>query len=185
MPATAPRTPRHPAPHTRPPRRCHAGILATAVVAAAALAGACTPSAAATGNSREPLATLAAPSLSQLFDLTFWVREENAGTALWRQALAYCRRHPRLPNCSTVRIATWWGSPLPPLDTSIAAGALSAPAGAAAPATPGGPAAPASGGLRPPAPPAPPPAGRPAAATRRGAASAPPPPTPSHRQENP
>lgn len=144
MPATAPfnRPRRRPAPGTRPPHRRAAGALvATALLAAAALAGACTPSAAATANSRDPLAALAAPSLSQLFDLTFWVREETARTALWREAFAYCRRHPRLPNCRTVRIATWWGSPLPTLETSTATGAPQAPS--PIPATPAPAAAPA------------------------------------------
>jgi hypothetical protein len=137
MPATAPfnQRLRRRALRTRPPLRRAAGALvATALLAAAALASACTPSAAATANSRDPLATLAAPSLSQLFDLTFWVREETARTALWREAFAYCRRHPRLPNCRTVRIATWWGSPLPTLETATAAGAPPAPS--PIPATP-------------------------------------------------
>jgi hypothetical protein len=72
---------------------------------------ACEPSRHAVANEKDPLAALKVPIESEVFDLAFWVREQSTRTALWRRAFVYCRFHPELPNCRTVRMASWWGSP--------------------------------------------------------------------------
>jgi hypothetical protein len=91
-------------------RRWGLGLLLGAALLCG-LATACAPAARAFPSSSDPLASLAAPAASPAFDLAFWVDQQTGRTTLWRQAFTYCLQHPRLPNCRTVRIATWWGTP--------------------------------------------------------------------------
>jgi hypothetical protein len=94
----------------RPPRALPLAAWLLGTLFTAWLAG-CAPSAHATAAAGDPLAALAAPDRSPIFDLAFWVQEQATRSLLWRQAFAFCRLHPTLPNCRTVRIASWWGSP--------------------------------------------------------------------------
>jgi hypothetical protein len=76
------------------------------------------------------------------FDLSFWVEQETARTALWWRAFGYCRFRALLPNCRPVRMASWWGSPLaaaPPAPERPGSAAGDAPGSApdSAPAAPG------------------------------------------------
>jgi hypothetical protein len=114
-----------------------------ALLAAGALAGRALP-----GRLTErhgPLASLAAAAPSRLWDLSFWAGQEAGGTALWRGAVAACRgrRAAAYPNCTSVRLASWWGPAAPPAPMALLLAPV-APAGPAAPATPATPATPAS-----------------------------------------
>jgi hypothetical protein len=62
-------------------------------------------------ESSDPLASLAAGAPSRLWDLAFWSGQQAGGTALWRGALLACRgrRGGAYPNCTSVRLASWWG----------------------------------------------------------------------------
>lgn len=106
---------------------------------------ACRPAAATVANGRDPFAALAAPVQSEIWDLPFWVREQATGSALWRRSFAFCRGRAEsaYPNCHTVRLASWWGSPPPlPPPAPPLAGLLggeprrAAPPAATAPARP-------------------------------------------------
>jgi hypothetical protein len=122
----------------RPPRALPLAAWYLGAVFAAWLAG-CAPSAHATAGAGDPLAALAAPDSSRTFDLAFWVQEQATRSLLWRQAFAFCRLHPALPNCRTVRMASWWGSPpaspAPPATSAppSPAAAVTGPAGTATP----------------------------------------------------
>jgi hypothetical protein len=99
-----------PTARTAAARRRRLGLLLGAAVLCG-LATACGPAARALPSGGDPLASLAAPVASPAFDLLFWIDQQAGRTTLWRQAFAYCLLHPRLPNCRTVRIATWWAAP--------------------------------------------------------------------------
>ena len=99
---------------------------------------ACAPSAHATASASDPLAALASADPSPIYDLAFWVQEQATRSLLWRQAFNFCRLHAALPNCRTVRMASWWGSPppasaSPTAATSPPASASTGPAGTATP----------------------------------------------------
>jgi hypothetical protein len=118
-------------------------MFAASALLAGLLAG-CAPSAHATVTARvaDPLGSLAEPVRSGEFDLAFWVQEQTARTPLWRQAFRFCRLHPALPNCRTVRIATWWAPAAPPATPPAAAAPLFPGATSAGPPLPGAAAAP-------------------------------------------
>jgi hypothetical protein len=108
-----------------------------------AVAGGCAPDPQRIADGKDPLAALAVPAASRVYDLAFWAREERAASRRWWSALAYCRgrEEETHPNCRNVRLAAWWEAPppLPPLPPVPALREL-------APTTrPGGPQAP--GGL--------------------------------------
>ncbi len=115
----------------RPPRALPLAAVLLAACCGGWLAG-CAPSAQAAARANDPLAALAAPVQSPTFDLAFWVQEQATRSLLWRQAFAFCRLHPALPNCRTVRMASWWGSPPlpapPPATAPPPAAPLPAPA---------------------------------------------------------
>ena len=107
-----------PIPLPRPFRSAACRLLATLALCALALTAilglVCAPPTPLTSRERDPLASLASSVQSEVFDLAFWVQEQAARTDTWRKASAYCYFHSELPNCRTVRIATWWGTPPPP-----------------------------------------------------------------------
>ena len=90
-------------------------------------------------ESSDPLASLAAGAPSRLWDLAFWTGQQAGGTALWRGALLACRgrRGGAYPNCTSVRLASWWGpaAAAPPIALLLAP-AAAAPAAVAPPAAP-------------------------------------------------
>jgi hypothetical protein len=104
-----------PAPLPRPLRSVARRWQATSALCVLALAAtlglACDPP---TTGGKDPLASLASSVSSEIFDITFWVQQQSARTDIWRKASAFCRFHAELPNCRTVRLATWWGTPPPP-----------------------------------------------------------------------
>jgi hypothetical protein len=164
----------------RPPRALPLAIWLLGAMVISWLAG-CAPSAHATAGAGDPLAALAAPDQSPILDLAFWVQEQATRSLLWRRAFAFCRFHPTLPNCRTVRMASWWGSPPPATASPIAATSPPASASTGTAAPPLVSAAVNPGAAKPPtispgasAAPAPPPRRQPAARTAAGAA---PPPT--------
>jgi hypothetical protein len=104
-----------PAALPRPFRSAAAAAFALCALALAATLGlACDPPTPITTREKDPLASLASSIQSEIFDLAFWVQQQTARTDIWRKASAYCHLHAELPNCRTVRIATWWGTPPPP-----------------------------------------------------------------------
>ena len=82
----------------------------------------------------DPLASLATGAPSRLWDLAFWGGQQAGGTALWRNALLACRgrRGAEYPNCTSVRLASWWGPAAPPAPIAL----LLAPAPPATPSLP-------------------------------------------------
>jgi hypothetical protein len=89
-------------------------------------------------ESPDPLASLAASAPSRLWDLGFWSGQQAGGTALWRGALLACRgrRGKAYPNCTSVRLASWWGpaAPPPPIGLLLAPAAAEAAAATTPPA---------------------------------------------------
>ncbi|QQR74061.1 MAG: hypothetical protein IPJ17_00185 [Holophagales bacterium] len=76
-----------------------------AVVALALVSAGCgKPSAEALANGDDPLASLRSPVRSARYDGAFWNREAIQSTALWQDAVAYCRTpgNSAAPNCQTV-----------------------------------------------------------------------------------
>jgi hypothetical protein len=105
-----------------------------ALLAAAALAGQALPRRPA--ESADPLASLAAGAPSRLWGLCFWSGQEAGGTALWRGALLACRwrRAASYPNCTSVRLASWWGpAAAAPMALLLAPAPIAAAAAAGAP----------------------------------------------------
>jgi hypothetical protein len=95
------------------------------------------------GADDDPLATLGALVPSRNWGLAFWVGERKAATPLWRRALARCATAHKgaLPNCTTVKLATWWGPAVPPAPMEMLAEPPIATPFAAAGGKPAGPAA--------------------------------------------
>lgn len=54
----------------------------------------------------DPLVALRSPARSARYDGSFWAREADAESGLWRSAIAYCREpgNATLPNCQTVAL---------------------------------------------------------------------------------
>jgi hypothetical protein len=103
-----------PRPFSSPARRHPAALALWALTLAAMLGLACDPPTSITTREKDPVASLASSVQSEVFDLAFWVQQQTARTDAWRKASAYCHLHAELPNCRTVHIATWWGTPPPP-----------------------------------------------------------------------
>jgi hypothetical protein len=135
MPAAAPTLP-HPLRGFRLPRPVRLAAV-VALLAAALLARQAVPRRLA--ECSDPLASLAACAPSRLWDLAFWSGQQAGGTALWRGALVACRgrRGGAYPNCTSVRLASWWGpaAAAPPIALLLAP-APAPPAAAAPPAAP-------------------------------------------------
>ena len=135
----------HPLGRFRLPRpvRLAAVLALLALLAAGLLARQAVPRRLA--ESSDPLASLAAGAPSRSWDLAFWSGQQAGGTALWRGALLACRgrRGGAYPNCTSVRLASWWGpaAAAPPIALLLAP----APAPAAAGAPPAAPAVVAEG----------------------------------------
>jgi hypothetical protein len=100
-----------------------AGILAAAALLALLGGGALSSQLAARrlAESGQPLASLAAPLRSRAWDLSFWITQRAAGSDLWRRAAARCRSRAgaAYPNCTTVRLASWWAPQAPALPFAL------------------------------------------------------------------
>ena len=121
-----------------------AGILAVAALLALLGGGALSSQLAARrlAESGQPLASLAAPLRSRAWDLSFWITQRAAGSDLWRRAAARCRNRAgaAYPNCTTVRLASWWAPQAPALPFALL---LAPPPSLAEPVTEPRPASPA------------------------------------------
>jgi hypothetical protein len=115
-----------------------------------AVAGGCAPDPQRIADGKDPVAALAVPAASRVYDLAFWAREERAASRRWRSAVAYCRgrEEETHPNCRNVRLAAWWEAPppLPPLPPVQTLRELAPTPGGLGGKTPGG--GPAAGGQR-------------------------------------
>jgi hypothetical protein len=136
MPAPAPTLP-HPLRRLRLPRpvRLAALLALLALLAAGLLARQAVPRRLA--ESSDPLSSLAAGAPSHLWDLAFWGGQQAGGTVLWRGALLACRdrRGGAYPNCTSVRLASWWGPAAPPPPIALLLAPVpAAPAAVAPPA---------------------------------------------------
>jgi hypothetical protein len=94
------------------------GAEALAALGIGVLTG-CAREATAPAEGKDAVLALEAPVESRRYDLEFWAREERGRTGTWMRAARYCcgRREAAFPNCRTVRMAAWWGTPppIPPL----------------------------------------------------------------------
>jgi hypothetical protein len=74
----------------------------------------CRPSPEAVADGEDPLAALASPVQSALYDGPYWTREARRNSPSWRAAKAFCRksRDSELPNCHAVRLVERWEGPL-------------------------------------------------------------------------
>jgi hypothetical protein len=106
--------------------------LAVAALLLLALAGALDGQRAAQrlAESPQPLASLGAPLRSHTWDLAFWAAQRTGGSELWRDAVARCKRRPAaaFPNCTTVRLASWWRPQAAPPPPALLAGGEAQPA---------------------------------------------------------
>ncbi|HVT16765.1 MAG TPA: hypothetical protein VHQ90_11395 [Thermoanaerobaculia bacterium] len=120
-----------------------AALAVLAAISALLLAvGGCAPDPQRIADGTDPLAALAVPAASRVYDLAFWAREERAASRRWRSALAYCRGRSEEthPNCRNVRLAAWWEAPppLPPLPNVQTLRELAPPRRPGGPQAPGG-----------------------------------------------
>lgn len=75
-----------------------------ALALAAPILTSCRPSQEDVANGDDPIKSLSATAQSTRYGPPFWAEQRTTGSAIWRQAIAYCtpERTRELPNCLTV-----------------------------------------------------------------------------------
>lgn len=67
------------------------------------------------GCSQSPMAALKSSTINSHYDGAYWSKERDAKSAIWQEALTYCRANPSQINCHPVMLSAFFGGSTTPL----------------------------------------------------------------------